>query len=158
MTLIDTIRAIETAAASQPAVNMIVQNDIFRLNACPEARYGVFGWTQGQHSGGASSDLIRYAFTFFYIDRLTEDQGNQIEVQSVGIQTLDNIIRQLNDLGIFSDDWTFVTFNQRFVDECAGVFCTVTLEVQIEGTCAEIFGGGGPGDFNDDYNDDFLIY
>lgn len=153
MTLVEVIRAIEMVAASQPAVNMIVENDIFRLNAAPDARYGVFGWTQGQHSGGASTDTIRYAFTFFYIDRLTEDQGNQVEVQSVGIQTLDNIIRTLGDRGIWSDDWTFVAFNQRFLDECAGVYCTVTLEAPVAGTCAERFG-----DFNDDFNDDFLIF
>lgn len=153
MTLIDTIRAIETAAASQPAVNMIVQNDIFRLNACPEARYGVFGWTQGQHSGGASSDLIRYAFTFFYIDRLTENKSNELEIQSVGISVLDNILRILDDQGAVPvGDWQYTTFNQRFVDECAGVFVTVGIEVPVNGLCADLFT-----DFNNDFNDDFAI-
>ena len=38
MTLIQVIKAFETIASHQPSVNMIVQNDIFRLNACSDAR------------------------------------------------------------------------------------------------------------------------
>lgn len=153
MTLLETIRIIERVAAGQPAVNMIVQNDIFRLNAAPSARYGVFGWTQGIHRRDAGTDIYNFAFTFFYIDRLTEDQGNQVEVQSVGVQTLNNIVRSLDEGGIETTDLSFQTFNQRFTDECAGAFCNVTLNVPVDGSCAEGFG-----DFNDDFNDDFLIY
>ena len=49
MKLLDVIRIMEVAAGTQPAVNMIVRNDIFRLNTYADARYGVFAWTQGQH-------------------------------------------------------------------------------------------------------------
>lgn len=154
MTLLETIRLIESVAAAQPDVKMIVQNDIFRLNAAPDARYGVFGWTQGIHRTDADSPFYQFAFTFFYIDRLTEDQGNQVEVQSVGVQTLHNIIRTIDDGGIETSDVSFQTFNQRFADECAGAFCNVTLMVPVNGSCAEHF----LGDFNDDYNGDFYVY
>lgn len=140
MTLLETIRAIENVASYQPAVNMIVRNDIFRLNAVPDAKYGVFAWLQNQHSTSVESNIISYSFTFFYVDRLTADRGNQMEIQSVGIQTLDNIIRQLDEQGVWSDrEYTFQTFNQRFVDECAGVFCNVTLDVPLTSVCAEDF-------------------
>lgn len=154
MTLLETIHLIEVIAANQPAVNMIVQNDIFRLNAKPDARYGAFGWTQGQHSASIDGNFMTFQFTFFYIDRLTADKSNQIEVQSVGIQTLDNILRALNDRGVYVDGYTFQPFNQRFMDECAGVFCTVSLDVPARSLCREDFA-----DFNgDDFNDDFMIY
>lgn len=155
MTLLQVIKAIESVASHQPSVNMVVQNDIFRLNACPDARYGVFGWTQGMHSTGVDSDMLAYSFTFFYIDRLTGDKGNQIEVQSVGIETLDNIIRQLDARGVYVNDrYTMQTFNQRFLDECAGVFCNVTLNVPASSMCPERFG-----DYDGtDFNDDFLIF
>lgn len=153
MTLLETIRLIEMVASGQPAVNMIVRNDIFRLNAFSDARYGVFGWTQGLHRGNAEDSLQTFAFTFFYIDRLTEDKGNELEVQSVGVETLANILRTLSDQGVIVGDYSFQTFNQRFLDECAGVFCTVNLMVPVLGICGEAFG-----DFNDDFNDDFLIY
>lgn len=155
MTLQQVIKAFEVVASTQPTINMIVQNDIFRLNSKPDARYGVFGWTQGQHSTSADSSMFNFSFTFFYVDRLKNDVSNQIEIQSVGIQTLDNILRRLDDVGVFvSSSYSFQTFNQRFVDECAGVFCNVTLQVPVNSICSESFA-----DFiNTDFNDDFMIY
>lgn len=155
MTLMQVIKAFEIIASHQPSVNMIVQNDIFRLNSKSDARYGVFGWTQGIHTSGVESDMINYQFTFFYVDRLTEDKGNQIEIQSVGIETLDNIIREMDARGLFVDtNYTMQTFNQRFLDECAGVFCNVTFSVPAASLCSESFG-----DFLEtDFNDDFMIW
>lgn len=153
MTLTEVIHTIEAVAGGQPSIHSIVRNDIFRLNSLPDAKYGVFGWTQGQHASDISSSLVTYRFTFFYIDRLTEDQGNQIEIQSVGIQALDNIIRLLEHNGVYpSSEWTYTTFNQRFLDECAGVFASVAFQVPVQAVCGESFA-----DFNDDFNDDFAI-
>lgn len=137
MTLAQVISAMKAAALAQPAVTMVVDNDIFRLNARPAATYGVFAYTQGQHSGTADGSLHRFAFTLFYVDRLTEDDGNEIEVQSVGISVLENIIRTLADEGIFAEDYTMQTFTQRFLDECAGAFANVTFEVPVDSLCAE---------------------
>lgn len=144
----------EVVASHQPSVNMIVENDVFRLNNKSDALYGVFAFLQGQHTTSPDSDFINYAFTLFYVDRLKNDKSNQIEIQSTGIQTLDNIIRELDNLGIFTEQtYSFQVFNQRFLDECAGVFCNVTLSVPLGSICPEEFG-----DFNRDFNDDFLIY
>lgn len=154
MTLQQVIRTVEVIASNQPAVNMIVRNDIFRLNEAPDARYGVFAWLQGQHTGAVDESLVRYSFTFFYADRLTADLGNQVEVQSTGVEVLTNILRVLDQRGIsVADRYTFRTFNERFHDECAGVFCDVTLEVPAGSLCPEGFG-----DFNEDFNDDFMIW
>ena len=153
MTLTDTIHLIEVVASGQPPIKSIVRNDIFRLNSLPDAKYGVFGWTQGTHSTSADSSFYIYRFTFFYIDRLTANQSNEIEIQSVGIQVLDNILRLLDEQNALPvDDWQYTTFNQRFLDECAGVFVTVGIEVPVNGICADTFV-----DFNDDFNDDFAI-
>lgn len=136
MTLYETIRAIEAAAASQPAVQMIVRNDIFRLNACPSAKYGVFGWLQQQHSSSVESSLVTYQFTFFYVDRLTEDKGNELFIQSTGIRVLDNIIKSLELADIYAEGrYSFQVFNQRFADECAGVWCSVSFSVPADSTC-----------------------
>ena len=155
MTLKQVIKTFEIIASHQPSVNMIVQNDIFRLNSKSDARYGVFGWTQGIHSSGVESDMFSYQFTFFYVDRLTENKDNQIEVQSVGIETLDNIIREMDARGLFvNNDYTMQTFNQRFLDECAGVFCNVTISVPVSSLCSESFA-----DFLESgFNDDFMIW
>lgn len=155
MTLQEVIKAIEMIASQQPSVNMVVQNDIFRLNSLSNARYGVFGWTQGQHSTSTDSSMFTFSFTFFYVDRLKSDLSNQIEVQSVGVQTLDNLLRRLDDLGLYvSSTYTFQTFNQRFFDECAGVFCNVSLQVPVSTMCSESF----PDFLSTDFNEDFWIY
>ena len=69
---------------------------------------------------------------------ITSAKDNQIEVQSTGVQVLDNIIRILQDEGIMATPYSFQPFNQRFNDECAGVFCNVTFEV-LNAPCGETF-------------------
>lgn len=153
MTLSQTIAAIENVARQQPAIRCIVRNDIFRLNSLPDVRYGVFAWTQGRHTADTEAGLYNFRFTLFYVDRLTADHGNEVEVQSVGITTLGNIVASLQDAGVFvTGELEFQTFNQRFEDECAGVFCTLDFEVPVDVVCGELLG-----DFNQDYNEDFLI-
>lgn len=154
MTLLELIKTIEVIASHQPSIKMVVENDVFRLNKKSDARYGVFAFVQREHSSSIESNVISYSFTFFYVDRLKNDRSNQIEIQSVGIQTLDNIIRRLDDIGVYAETtYTFQVFNQRFLDECAGVFCNVTLSVPVDSVCPESFA-----DYNFDYDKDFLIY
>lgn len=142
MTLLETIRTIEDAAKMQPSIAMIVENDIFRLNSYADARYGVFAWTQGRHRSTPGEDFTRYSFTFFYVDRLRNDIANQVEIQSVGIETIRNILNILRDGGMEPEAYEFQTFNQRFADECAGVYCSVVLAVENGSDCAETEDGG----------------
>lgn len=131
----------------QPSINMIVQNDVFRINSSPSLKYGVFAWTQGQHSGSIAG-MTSFAFSFFYVDRLKEDLSNQVEVQSAGCETIGNILRALEEYDIEVGNYTMQTFNQRFTDECAGVFCNVTLSVPQVSACPETY----------EERTDFLIY
>ena len=159
MNLLQVIRANERVAAEQPAIGTIVRNDIFRLNAAPSVRYGAFAWLQGDHRTNPQSGLMQFSFTFFYADRLTADAGNEVEVQSVGIETLDNILRTLQNAGIWPGEVSFTTFNQRFSDECAGVFCQVVLEVAKDGICpAEYEFLVNDGDYNLDFNEDYKVW
>ena len=141
MTLAQVLRYIEYYAGGQPAVSTIVRNDIFRLNGMPSVSYGVFAWLQNQHTTDVDSDFIHYNFTFFYADRLTASRSNEIEVQSVGMQVLENVLRWLREAGIEPEgSYQYKTFNQRFADECAGVFVTVTLSVPKGDICADHYG------------------
>lgn len=119
---------------------MIVQNDVFRINSAPSLKYGVFAWTQGQHTG-KTNGMTSFSLTLFYVDRLLEDKSNQLEIQSVGCETIGNILRQLEEYDVEVGGYTMQTFNQRFTDECAGVFCNVTLSVLPSGYCGEQFPG-----------------
>lgn len=147
MTLAQVIDTFEKVAMQQPSINMIVRNDVFRINTSPSLKYGVFAWTQGQHTGSING-MTSFAFSFFYVDRLKDDLSNQVEVQSVGCETIGNILRALEEYDIEVGNYTMQTFNQRFTDECAGVFCNVTLSVPQVSACPETYGE----------RTDFLIY
>lgn len=139
MTLSEVIKVIEGVASNQPSINMVVQHNAFKLNDVPDAKYGAFAWVQGQHTASVESSFITYSFFLYYIDRLTHDKSNLIEVQSVGVMTLDNIIKSLEDLGIYtSTPYSFQPFSQRFLDECGGVYVNVSFDVPISSSCPEI--------------------
>lgn len=152
MTLSEVIKAMEVVASQQPSIHSIVENDVFRLNKVTDAKYGVFSFVQGQHSSNTENDTISFQFNLFFVDRLKNDKSNQIHIQSTGIQTLENIIRKLDEMGIWSTSHSFQVFNQRFLDECAGVYANVTFQVPVSSVCPESFA-----DFNNDFNDDFTI-
>lgn len=157
MTLYELVRHIERVASSQPPINMIIENDIDKLNAIADAKYGVFSFVQGQHRSSVNSDFITYSFTFYYVDRLTEDDSNMVEIQSVGVQTLDNILRVLSesDEYIGVGDYSFQPFLHSFADKCAGVYATVSIQVLRDSKCAENYIYIHY-DFNEDYNSDFF--
>lgn len=139
-TLLQVIRAVEAIAKAQPGVAMIVPNDVFRLNAIPDARYGVFAWTQGQHREDLEAGTLTVALTLFYVDRLTANKRNELEIQSVGVALLGNVVKAAQEAGIYVADLVrYNTFNQRFLDECAGVYCTVDLEVSLDWICPDDF-------------------
>ena len=136
-----------------------MRNDVFRLNASPVAKYGVFAWLQNEHVSEADSGIVTYNFTFFYVDRLTARKDNEVAIQSQGIETLENILQALPALGLFPGDYSFRTFNQRFADECAGVFCNVSIEAAKDTLCAEAFAFiENEGAYNLDYNEDYHVF
>lgn len=140
MTFAQFVEKLKVVALAQPSIRTIVENDVFRLNALPSVEYGVFAFTQGQHRASLDTAVTTYVMTLFYVDRLTEDASNEVEVQSVGISTLKNIIATLaDDFG--ATQWTINTFNQRFTDLCAGAFATVAVEIPFDYTCSDDYAG-----------------
>lgn len=137
MTLLETIRTLETVALQQAAVRTVIENDIFKLNDLPNVKYSVFAFTQGQHTSTTDGPFTTYRFTLFYVDRLNEDRSNQVQIQSTGERTLRNILLILAGQDIESSQYTIQPFNQRFADECAGVYCEVALSVPNDSVCPD---------------------
>lgn len=141
MNLFATIDNIKDIGLSQPNVRTAVEGDIYSvMNTTKELKYGVFVITQGQHR---SDDSFNYfSFNFFYVDRLVDDlESNRLQIQSIGIQQLDNIIKTFSDEYDveLNADITYNTFTQKFADECAGVYCNLTLEVPKDYYCGETY-------------------
>lgn len=140
------------AAKAQPNLRTFLLHDVYRLNHLPDIRYGalVLETEQGTLVG---EDIMRFNFIIYYVDRLTASRDNMLDAQSTGIDVLHNILKSLpEEVDVISS--TYRVFDQKFKDECAGAFVNVTLDMPVESICGEIAGNG---DFNLDFNDDFLI-
>lgn len=137
MTLLDTIRLIENIAKSQPNVNGIVESgDIFDLNKEEYTqKYSAFCCTQRTHT--VNEFFNTFNFTLFYVDRLTLDKSNKIEIHSTAVEFFGNFIktvmREYPELQVEFGDVT--TFTERFSAECAGAFMNCTVVTPAVSTC-----------------------
>lgn len=139
MTLLQLIKMMEAVAANQPAVNMVVRENVYKLNSCPACLYGAFAWTQGTHRASVDSDFTTFSFTLFYVDRLNADKSNGPEIHSVGVEVLNNILRVMaEEVGV--SEWRITPFTgQRFADECNGVYATVEFTVPASEICGQTY-------------------
>lgn len=136
MKLLDLITLIKGVATSHTEVNTIVENDVFLLNEMADVEYGVFAYTQGEHTSSADRDSITYNFTFFYIDLLADDRANMTELQSKAIDVLDSILYALYNAGdVTIGSYSFQPFNRRFLDDCAGCWVDVAITANKEYNC-----------------------
>lgn len=130
MTLLETIKLLEHIAESQPNVNGIVETgDIFDLNKDEyQQKYSAFCVTQNTHTVG--EEFTTYSFTLFYVDRLTLDKSNKLEIQSTAVEFFGNFIRTI--MKDYSElNWTngeVTPFTEKFSAECAGAYmvCSIT--------------------------------
>lgn len=156
MTLLETINILHWIAQNQPNVNGIVKSgDIYDLNKEEYTqKYSAFCCTQNTHS--INEDFTTYSFTLFYVDRLTLDKSNKLEIQSTACEFFQNLIKTvMQKLGNL--DWTngeVTTFTERFSAECAGAFMTCSITTKNQSVCALIkqeLGEFTPEEFSDDW-------
>ena len=134
--LITLVKAIEKIGTALPNVNTVVLSDIYKLNELPDIDYSVFAIVQDIHR--QDNDYFYFNFYLYYVDRLLNDKSNQLEIQSHGIQLLSTVISKIEQLGLILNrdlmENTYQSFNQRFSDECAGVFARIEVQVPIDCT------------------------
>ena len=137
--LVDFIKMLKGVASTQPNVNQIIDNDIYRLNTLNDVEYSVLGWQQRQHQ--EETDFWIYSFQLFYIDRLTQDGSNELECQNTGMEVLSNIIGTIIDFGDIELNGIpiYQPFTQRFKDETAGCYVTVSFIVPKNCICEELY-------------------
>lgn len=138
MTIYQTIKALENIALSHPQIRYCGENDLYAvINADPNIKYSIFFITQNQHR--STEEWDKYSFNLFYIDRLIEDSSNDVDIQSIGKEILTNIIQifcNTYDAEI-EGNYQFQPFMQKFNDNCAGIYCTITLSIAKDDICPE---------------------
>lgn len=156
MTLIEVIQLLNWVAQNQPNVNGIVKTgDIYDLNKDEyQQKYAAFCATQNTHS--VNEDFTIFSFTLFYVDRLTLDKSNKLEIQSTAVEFFANLIKTIMQK-FPSLDWTngdITTFTEKFSAECAGAFMTCSITTKNQSICAMIkreLGEFAPEEFSDDW-------
>ena len=142
MTLYQIISTLKQIALTQPNVKSATDGSVYEvMNANPSVKYNVVHFSQTTHQSDEEFDY--YGLNIFYISRLEDSlEDNRLQVQSIGKEILDNIIRT------FCENWniefptiTFYPFTQKFADLCAGFYCNVRIEVPKEIVCADDFIG-----------------
>lgn len=130
MTLKSIISKLREVALRTPNVRSVIINDIYRENAFNDIDYGVVAILQDEHVLGG--DVITYGIALVYVDRLASDSANEVDVQSDGMLTLANILNtfanEVDEVTI-NGDVTFTPYNQRFADDCAGVYAKIDITV-----------------------------
>lgn len=140
MTLFEVIEQLNKIALNQPSISTASEGNIYdKLNANPSVKYGVFHITQGTHTQDETFD--HYQLTLFYVDRLVDNlDSNRVFIQSIGKDVLVNIIRTFEDnYELDSSTINVVTFTQRFADETAGAYATVTFDIPKDYNCVEMY-------------------
>lgn len=138
MTLLELIHTIKEIALKQPNVRTFGEGNIYdMLNANSSIEYDCVITTQGVHS--TSGEFNNFNLNLFYVSRLEGNlEDNRLQIQSIGIEVLNNILKILEDVyDVEFNNLTFNTFTERFADETAGVYCTVTLITEKEIYCGE---------------------
>ena len=138
MTLFDIIRNLQAIAAQEPSVRSVSDGDIYdALNAAVDIKYGVFHITQDTHT--TNGDLDVWGLNLFYIDRLLDNGENRLSIQSAGITILENVLKRFADTfgAEYMNNIVYTPFTQRFKDNCAGVFCKISISTVMDNLCAE---------------------
>lgn len=138
MTLFDIIRNLQAIAAQEPSVRSVSDGDIYdALNAAVDIKYGVFHITQDTHT--TNGDLDVWGLNLFYIDRLLDNNENRLSIQSAGITILENVLKRFADTfgAEYLNNIVYTPFTQRFKDNCAGVFCKISISTVMDNLCEE---------------------
>ena len=138
MTLYNIVSILKAVAASQPNIRTTTDGSVYdALNTNPAIQYDVFHISQTNHREDENYDY--YGFNLFYISRLEDSlENNRLQIQSIGKEVLSNIIRTLcENFAIDYPTITYFPFTQRFNDLCAGVYCSLQLDVPKELWCAD---------------------
>lgn len=133
MTLLQIYDTLSEKAFEQPNIHT-VESEFTKLNR-EDTKYSAVIIQQREHS--RDYNFMNYNFYLGYVDRLNADKENEIEIHSTGINILNNIINGVREDGYPELDITgnqFITFNQRFTAECAGVYTAIQVSVPI-GEC-----------------------
>ena len=125
-----------------PNIEFVVYGDVYELNHIQDVTYPAVVVTVGQHTSNLDSYNFNYRLNIFYVDRLTDDKVNKIDVHAHAITFINSLLKALDDEYIISD-YEIYNFNERFNDVCAGAYVGCRIQMPIS-ECYDFPDGGVP--------------
>ena len=137
MSLYSTTNKILSLCREEPNIFEAAEGSIYDyLNGRMDVAYPVMVLTQQQHlqDMSISTDFDTWTFQLFYVDRLTSDKSNRLQVQSTGLQSIRNVLNKLKqETDILSN--TYTTFTERFESLCAGAYAEFSMLDLADNAC-----------------------
>lgn len=134
MTLKDLSNIINNYSLKQSAVSEYKEGDIYENLNNGEHKYGFVNFTINSIQRTEQTNTVNCYL--FYVDRLTEDNGNKLDIWSVGTTVLQRILSEVTyNAGTFfeiGEVTTYTTFTEKFNDLCGGVYATLEITVLNE--------------------------
>ena len=132
MRYFDFIKEIKEISTSHILVNEYGEGDIYEYLNNGEHKYPCIFLTVTNLTTTSSGTAIN--FTLFYTDRLLENQANKTAIQSTGISVIKQILSRYEQLHpeYLLSNVEYTPFTEKFTDMCAGVFCDIVIENQID--------------------------
>lgn len=124
-----------------PNIEYVVYGDVYELNHIQNVTYPAVVVTVGQHTSDLDNYNFNYKLNIFYVDRLTDDKANKIDVHANAIIFINSLLKALDDEYIISD-YEIYNFNERFNDVCAGAYVSCRIQMPIS-ECYDFPGGDG---------------
>lgn len=139
MTLKNVVDIIKYVSMLQPNIRQFAEGSVYDINKNPSNKYCNIVLTQREHT--ETEQTYIFNFIIFYVDRLVDNlDSNRLQVQSAGISALSNIFRTLEQEYDFEFlNKTYTTYTERFLDECAGAYANVRIEVYKDVLCPELY-------------------
>lgn len=125
-----------------PNIKFVVYGDVYELNHIQDVTYPAVVVTVGQHTSNLDNYNFNYRLNIFYVDRLTDDKVNKIDVHANAIIFINSLLKALDDEYIISD-YEIFNFNERFNDVCAGAYVSCRIQMPIS-ECYDFPDGGVP--------------
>lgn len=135
------VKIIKNISLALPDVQSFYTGDVYEVNADQSVKYSSIVLTNQEHTFDNINDRFNYNFILFYIDRLTDDEANRVDVHTAAVSALKTIVQHLEDYNVIINDFKFNLFRERFNDQCAGAYATLSIEVE-DNDCTDGFDFG----------------
>lgn len=114
-------------------------SSIYEINANTIKSYPIlFSSPTGNHK--ITDNMSEYEITLYYIDRLLNDSGNDIQIFSTAIEQLKYIIRNIDNMSDVlevSEEYEIVNFTETEAlnDRTAGAYTTIRINTKNQSDC-----------------------